>query len=140
MKANVTQPSCPPGKKEGGSSTVGEDLAAPFSHALHLFRPDPQRSICIGKRNSEQLERVLERVLGEGPGRGCWARVPGEGPGEGPGRGSWRGSWRWSWVRVLDEGRGASQSWAARVGSRGMEQEESPSADSAPASRPAPFM
>lgn len=49
------------------SGSVGEeDLAAPFSHALHLFRPDPQRSICIGKRNSKQRAPVL--VLGEGPG------------------------------------------------------------------------
>lgn len=32
-----------------------ENLVAPFSHALHLFRPDPQRSICIGKRNHERL-------------------------------------------------------------------------------------
>lgn len=32
----------------------GEDLTAPFSHALYLFRQDPQRSICIGKRNSQR--------------------------------------------------------------------------------------
>lgn len=37
---------------------VGEDLAAPFSHALYLFRPDSQRSICIGKRNSKQLYSI----------------------------------------------------------------------------------
>lgn len=38
-----------------GSGAGGEDLIAPFSHAIYLFRPDPQRSICIGKRNSEQF-------------------------------------------------------------------------------------
>lgn len=62
------------------SGSVGEeDLAAPFSHALHLFRPDPQRSICIGKRNSEQ--RAPVPVLGEGP----WERPAGE---------VWRGAGR----------------------------------------------
>lgn len=41
-----------------------ENLVAPFSHALHLFRPDPQRSICIGKRNHERLRAaVLVRLL-----------------------------------------------------------------------------
>lgn len=40
-----------------------EDLVTPFSHALHLFRPDPQRSICIGKRNHETRWR---RRLGRG--------------------------------------------------------------------------
>lgn len=40
-----------------------EDLVTPFSHALHLFRPDPQRSICIGKRNHETRWR---RRLGPG--------------------------------------------------------------------------
>lgn len=38
----------------GGEQALAQgNLGAPFSHALHLFRPDPQRSICIGKRNSE---------------------------------------------------------------------------------------
>lgn len=37
----------------GEQALVQGNLGAPFSHALHLFRPDPQRSICIGKRNSE---------------------------------------------------------------------------------------
>lgn len=118
MKANVTQPSCPPGKKEGGSSTVGEDLAAPFSHALHLFRPDPQRSICIGKRNSEQLARVLERVLGEGPdegaGRGSRARVLAKVLGESPGDGRGRGSW----TRVGELASPGWPEWAAEAWSR----------------------
>lgn len=40
-----------------GASADEEDLIAPFSHAIYLFRPDPQRSICIGKRNSERFCR-----------------------------------------------------------------------------------
>lgn len=45
-------------------------LVAPFSHALHLFRPDPQRSICIGKRNHERLRAPGRgRPSGEAPGR-----------------------------------------------------------------------
>lgn len=52
------------------------NLVAPFSHALHLFRPDPQRSICIGKRNHERLRApgqgaaVRARLL-RGQGGGC---------------------------------------------------------------------
>lgn len=54
-----------------------EDLVTPFSHALHLFRPDPQRSICIGKRNHETRWRrgwagaAVLRGSCEASRRGC---------------------------------------------------------------------